>query len=93
MEPYKRFFVRFDSTKLNLKNIKDQVKNRASSRDKVKKAKGGIVAPICGEITLPKKSIKTQKLTNGTKLITQSEAPASEVILVEKFRTDLSVNS
>ena len=93
MELYKTFFVTYYSTKLDVNNINDTLKNKASSIDKGVIAKEKVVAPICGEITLPKKSIKTQKLTNGTKLITQSEAPASEVILVEKFRTDISVNS
>ena len=51
------------------------------------------MAPICGEITLPKEYIKTKKLTNAPKLITQSEALAPEVIVVGKLRTDLSVNS
>ena len=32
------------------------------------------MAPISGKITLPKKSIKTQKVTNGTNLSTKSEA-------------------
>ena len=36
MEPYKTFFVPFYSTKLNLNNINDPVKNRASSSDKKK---------------------------------------------------------
>ena len=36
METYKTFFVPFDYTKLNLFNINDQVKNRASSSDKKK---------------------------------------------------------
>ena len=39
MEPYKTFFVPFDSTKLNLFNTNDPVKNKASSSDK-KKSKG-----------------------------------------------------
>ena len=72
MEPYKKFFVPFDSTMLNLNNINNPVKNRAPSSDKEKKAKDTVVAPICGEITLPKEYIKTQKVTNGTKLIIQS---------------------
>ena len=50
------------------------------------------MAPICSEITLPKEYIKTKKETNGPNLITQSEAPAPEVIVGGKFRTDLSVN-
>ena len=37
-------------------------------------------------------AIKTQKVTNGQNLITQSEAPAPELIVVDKLRTDLSVN-
>ena len=36
MEPYKTFFVPSDSTKLNLNNINDPVKNRASSSDNEK---------------------------------------------------------
>ena len=40
MEPYKMFFIPFDSIKLNLNNINDPVKNRASSSDKEKKSKG-----------------------------------------------------
>ena len=50
------------------------------------------MAPICGEITLPKESIKTLKVTNVPNFITQSEAPAPEVIVVDKIRTDISVN-
>ena len=41
-----------------------------------KETKEKFVAPICGKITLPKESIKTQKVTNGTNLISQSEPPA-----------------
>ena len=51
------------------------------------------MAPICGKITLPKKSIKTQKLTDGQNLITQSESTAPEVIVVGKLWTNISVNS
>ena len=51
------------------------------------------MAPICGKITLPKQSIKTKKVTNGTNLINKSEAPALEVIVSDKLRTDISVNS
>ena len=54
MEPYKKFFVPFDSIKLNLNNINDPDKNRASSSDKGGKSKENYVAPIFGEITLPK---------------------------------------
>ena len=43
------------------------------------------MAPIGGEITLPKEYIKTQKVTNGTNLITQSEAPEPEVIVVDNI--------
>ena len=92
MEPYKKVFVTFDSIKLNLLNIKDPVKNRSSSSGK-KKSKEKVVAPICGKITLPKESIKTKKETNVSNLITQSEAPATEVIVAEKLRTDISVNN
>ena len=51
------------------------------------------MAPICGKITLPKESIRAQKVTNWTNLITQSEAPAPEVIVMDKLWTDLSANS
>ena len=34
MEPYKTFFVPFDSTKLNIFNINNPIKNRAPSSDK-----------------------------------------------------------
>ena len=54
MERYKTFLVMFDSTKLNLNNMNDPVKNRASSSDKYGKAKETFLAPICGKITLPK---------------------------------------
>ena len=77
MEPYKTFFVPFDYTKLDLNSINDPVKNRASSSEKEEK-KEKVVAPICGEITLPKEYIKTHKVTNGPNLITQSEAPATK---------------
>ena len=70
-ELYKTFFLPFDSTKLNLFNINDGVKNRASSSDKKPNAKENGVAPICGEIKLPKKSIKTQKVTNVPTFNTQ----------------------
>ena len=49
------------------------------------------MAPICGKITLPKEYIKTQKVTNGPNLITQSESPAPEVMVVETIITDLSI--
>ena len=48
------------------------------------------MAPICGKITLPKEYTKTQKITNGPNLISQSEAPSPKEIMV---RTDLSVLS
>ena len=91
MEPYKRFFITFYYNKLNLNNIDGPVKNRASLS--YKKKRGKVVAPICGKITLPKGYIKTQKVTNGPKFITQSKSSASEVIVVEKLQTDLYVNS
>ena len=40
MELYKTVFVPFDCTKLNLNNINDSVKNRASSSDNGKRKKG-----------------------------------------------------
>ena len=82
-----------DSTQLDLNDINYPVKNRASSSDKGGKTKEKVVAPICGEIKLPKESIKTQNLTNGINLITPLEAPAPEVIAVDKLRTGLYVNS
>ena len=93
MEPYKTFFLPFYSTKLNLYNINNPVKSIASSSDKGGKSKEGVVAPICGKITLPIESTKTQKLNNGPNYITLSEAPAPEVIVVDKLWTGLSVNS
>ena len=93
MEPYKTFFVPFDSTKLNLNNINDPVKNRASSRDKGEKPKDKVVAPIYDEITLSKESIRTQKATDGPNLKTKSEAPEPEVTVVDKLRSGLSVDS
>ena len=51
------------------------------------------MAPIFGEIVSPKEYILTQKITNGPNLITQSEALAPEVIVVDKLWTDISVNS
>ena len=51
------------------------------------------MAPFCGEITLHKEYIKTKKVNIGKNLITQSEAPALKVIVVEKLRTGLSINS
>ena len=85
MEPYKMFFVPFDSIKLNLFNIRDPVKNRASSIDKGEKAKEKFVAPICCNIALTKESIMTQKIINGPNLITQSEAETPEVWWWENF--------
>ena len=82
----------FDYTKLNLFNINDPVKNRASSSDNKIEAKEKVVAPICGELTFPKEYIKTQKIKNVPKLIIQSESPAPEVIVVDKLQTDLSIN-
>ena len=51
------------------------------------------MAPICGKIKLPKESINTQKVNNGPNLITKSEAPAPEVIVIDKLQTGISVNS
>ena len=72
METYETFFKYFDYAKLNLFNINNPVKNRSSSSDKKIEAKEKFVAPICGEITSPKESIRTQKVTNGPNLVTQS---------------------
>ena len=82
----------FDSTNLNIFNINDPVKNRASSSDK-EKSKGEVCGTIFGKITLSKESINTKKVTNGPNFIIQSEAPASEVIVVNKHLTDLFVHS
>ena len=65
MKPYKTFFVPFDYTKLDINNINDPVKNRSLSSEKEKKSKEKVVVPICDKTTLPKESIKTQKVTNG----------------------------
>ena len=91
MEPYKTFFLPFDSTKLDLLILTIQLKIEYHQVIR-KKAQEKVLAPICGEITLTKESIKTKKVINGPKLITQSEATAPEVIVVEKLRTDISVN-
>ena len=85
MEPYKTFCVPFDYNKLNLFNINNPSKNRASSSFKGGKAKKKVVAPICGKITLPIEYIKTQKLINGSNLINQSDASELELIVVEKL--------
>ena len=92
MEPYKTFFVPFDYTKLDIININNPVKNISSSSDKETKPKEEVVAQICGEITLPKESIKTQKVINIPNLINQSESPAPESIVVDKLQPDISVN-
>ena len=47
------------------------------------------MAPICGEFTLPKESIKTKKVANEPNFITQSEAPSPNEIMVW---SDLSVD-
>ena len=52
-----------------------------------------VVATICGKSKLPKESIKKKNVTNKQKFITQSEALAIEVIVVNKLRTDISVHS
>ena len=83
MELYKTFFAPFDFTKLNFFNINDPVFNRASSIHKKREADDKFVAPICDKITLPKEYIKTKKITNGLNVITKSEAPAPEIIVVE----------
>ena len=56
------------------------------------KSKGESCDTNLWKITLPKEYIKTQKVTSGPNVITQPEAPALEVIVVEKLRTDISVN-
>ena len=85
MEPYKTFLAPFDSNKSDLNNINDQVKNRASSSEKEKKAKEKVVALICGKTTLPQYSIKKRKEINRPNLITKSEAPSPEIIWVDKL--------
>ena len=42
---------------------------------------------------LHKEYIKAKKLTNGPNLITQSESPAQELIVLGKLLTSLSFNS
>ena len=56
------------------------------------KANEKVVAPICGEIKLPKEYMKTQNVTNETNLVNKSEVPAPGVIVVKNVRTDLSVH-
>ena len=58
MEPYEKFFVPFDSTKLNLfiPTIQLKIEHHQVIRKKVKEK---VVAPICGKIALPKEYIKT----------------------------------
>ena len=52
------------------------------------------MSPISGENTLPKESIKTQKLTNETKFIGQPEPPSPKEIMVNpKLQTDVSIFS
>ena len=58
-----------------------------------KETKEKFVAPICGKITLSKEFINTKKVINGPNFIIQSEAPASEVIVVNKHLIDLFVHS
>ena len=47
-----------------------RIQNHQVIRKKGTKEK--VVAPIFGKITLPKESIKTQKVTNGPNFISQS---------------------
>ena len=84
-EPYKQFFLPFDFTKLDLHNIKDPVKHRASSSDKGGKSKEIFVTPTCDKITSTEESNNTQQLTNGPNLITKLEAPSPELIVVDKL--------
>ena len=51
------------------------------------------MAPICGEMKKPKEYIKTKNVANGQNLINQSEAPAPELIVVDKLWTGISINS
>ena len=88
MKQYKMFLISFDSTKLNLFIRKDPIKiGNKTKRVMIKKhpriqnhqviRKGNkerVVAPMFGKIILPKETIKTQKVTNGPNLITQSES-------------------
>ena len=84
MEPYKTFLVPLDYTKLNLFMRYNSVKNRKknissddeeaphnseSLSDKEKRSKGESCGTNFGKTTLPKEYTKTQKLTNGTNLI------------------------
>ena len=58
-----------------------------------KKAKEKVVAQVCGKITLPKEYIKTKNVTNRPNLINHSESTTLEVIVLDKVRTYLYVNS
>ena len=51
------------------------------------------MASICSKIKLTKESTKTQKVPNGPNLVTKSESLAPEVIVTDKLRTDISVDS
>ena len=44
-------------------------------------------------VPFDKEYIKTKNVTNAPNLITLSETPAPEVIVVDKLQTDISVNS
>ena len=52
------------------------------------------MAPISGKSIISKEYIKTQKVTNTQNLISQSEPPATKLIVVDKeIRTDVSLLS
>ena len=90
MEPYRFFLycvVLLSETCL-ISTIQLKIDHHQVRR---KKAKVKVVAPVCGKITPPKEYIKTQKVTNGPNLITQSEAPVPELIVVDKLQTDISL--
>ena len=70
---------------------KESYKDSEKSSDEGKEAKEKGYVPISRKNTLPKKYIKTQKVTNAPNLISQSEPPAPKGIMVGKMRTGLSV--
>ena len=52
------------------------------------------MAPISGKYTTPKESMNTQKVTNASNVISQSEPSSPKLIIVdEKMGTDVSILS
>ena len=65
-----------------------------SSCDKEEKEKEKVVAQMFGKNTLPKESIKTQKVTNAPNLISQSKPLTPKEIMVNtKMQTYINILS